>query len=874
MLNYFLVEHNKPKQATNVVEYYEEFEEWRNEMLALKPELSEEYFIDGFNFGLDWNIQMKLKRFRSPPKILYEAYLRAKIEEAVMEKHDSALDSPKGEQLMKENEGVEAEHNDIITNLKDESVVSHMFDGLCQRTPMDFLEENQHKTSAREYQEEKAKNQVCDRLAHNDCVISQGLSYELLTGELGWQQGSIDKEIFNSASPLHCPRNWSSVSREVKQKFIEILFKRPIMMIIGYRAIARPTFSLVICDVPAISFCKPQLYSSSMNGCRFMRFSCSVSGRTVSSTSLDLSLSKDNSGNEGLQRQKASSSLYAHPSLSQIRSEKAANRAPVYDFLRGIGVFPDELDGLELPVTVDVMCERVDFLHRLGLTVEDINNYPLVLGYSVKKNMVPVLDYLGKLGVKKSTFTEFLRRYPQVLHSSVVVDLAPVVKYLQGMDIKPNDIPRVLEKYPEVLGFKLEGTMSTLVAYLVGIGVARREIGGLLTRYPQILGVRVGRTVKPFVDYLESLGIPQLAIARLIEKRPFILGFGLEDRIKPNVESLLEFNVRKSLLASVIAQYPEIIGVDVQTRLCTRRDFLNSIIQLDPVGFGRVVEKMPQIVSLNNTAILKHLDFLKECGFSLEQVRKMVMACPQLLALNLDVMKVSFDYFQGKMARPLDDLVSFPAFFTYGLESTIKPRHAMIGKKGLKCSLAWFLNCSDEKFEERMTYDTIDIEEMEVESSFDMNSLLGTRTVVPISAISANRYFGLQFLAGLACNGYIGILLSVSNPGVTAGLQTLLGCVDANMQDLLKAVEKFLGLHYPDQVALKRLYMVGGATSRISALVAQLKQKNQQALPFSYTTCLLRIAKYQSEDFVWKLGTLFDILEDKDCLRGRLCHGV
>ncbi|XP_027174633.1 uncharacterized protein DDB_G0290685-like [Coffea eugenioides] len=212
MLNYFLVEHKKPKQTTNVAEYYEEFEEWRNEMLALKPELSEEYFIDGFNFGLHWNIRMKLKGFRNPPKIMYEAYVRAKIEEAVMEKHDSALDLPKGEQLMRENEVMEAEHNDIITNLKDESVVSHMFDELCQRTPMDFLEENQHKTSARDYQEEKAINQVFDRLAHNDCVISQGLSYELLIGELAWQQGSIDKEIFNSASPLHCPRNLSSVS--------------------------------------------------------------------------------------------------------------------------------------------------------------------------------------------------------------------------------------------------------------------------------------------------------------------------------------------------------------------------------------------------------------------------------------------------------------------------------------------------------------------------------------------------------------------------------------------------------------------------------------------------------------------------------------
>ncbi|XP_037441159.1 transcription termination factor MTERF4, chloroplastic-like [Triticum dicoccoides] len=83
--------------------------------------------------------------------------------------------------------------------------------------------------------------------------------------------------------------------------------------------------------------------------------------------------------------------------------------------------------------------------------------------------MVPVPDYLGKIGVRRGELPHLLRRYPQVLHASIVVDLAPVVEYLQGMDFKPGDVPRVLE-----------GTMSTSVAYLVGIGVARRQIGGVI----------------------------------------------------------------------------------------------------------------------------------------------------------------------------------------------------------------------------------------------------------------------------------------------------------------------------------------------------------------------------------------------------------
>ena len=52
----------------------------------------------------------------------------------------------------------------------------------------------------------------------------------------------------------------------------------------------------------------------------------------------------------------------------------------------------------------------------------------------------------------------------------------------------------------------------------------------------------------------------------------------------------------------------------------------------------------------------------------------------------------------------------------------------MVVKKGLKCSLSWMLNCSNEKFEQRMDYDTIDMEEMEMEPSFDMNSLTQPRS--------------------------------------------------------------------------------------------------------------------------------------------------
>ncbi|GAA0138378.1 hypothetical protein LIER_34926 [Lithospermum erythrorhizon] len=508
------------------------------------------------------------------------------------------------------------------------------------------------------------------------------------------------------------------------------------MKIVNYSGITKPNFIFLHYEMTSLMLCKSQVLSASTR-CTLsswkkknwfmMRLKYSVSSGTLSSTSV-MSSSSDKVSKD--QRDRSNSPLYTHPSLLQMKNERIANRAQIYEFLRGIGIIPDELDGLEIPVTVDVMRERVDFLHKLGLMVEDINDYPLVLGCSVKKNMIPVLDYLGKLGVKKTHITGFLRRYPQVLHSSVVVDLAPVVKYLQGMDIKPIDIPRVLVRYPEVLGFKLEGTMSTSVAYLVGIGVSRRELGSVLTRYPEILGMRVGRVIKPFVEYLESLGIPSLALARLIEKWPHILGFGLDEQVKPNVNSLLSYNVKEKSIATVIAWYPEIMGIaNLDMRLQNQMENFDSLFGFNAEDFGKIIQRMPQIVSLSDEAIVKHVNFLQQCGFSSEQVGKMVVGCPQLLALNLDIMGLSFAYLKNTMKRGLDELVAFPAFFTYGLESTVKPRHEMITKKGLKCSLLWLLSCTDEKFEERMSYDLIDMEEMEGgNSSFDMNSLMEPRS--------------------------------------------------------------------------------------------------------------------------------------------------
>lgn len=407
---------------------------------------------------------------------------------------------------------------------------------------------------------------------------------------------------------------------------------------------------------------------------------------------------------------------YEMPSVTwgvvQGRKERLVSKVIICDYLKGLGIITDELEDIELPSTVEVMRERVEFLQKLGLSIDDINEYPLMLGCSVRKNIIPVLGYLEKSGIPRSKMGEFVKNYPQVLHASVVVELVPVVRFLRGLDVEKEDMGYVLQKYPELLGFKLEGTMSTSVAYLVSVGVNPRDIGPMVTQYPYLLGMRVGTMIKPLVDYLVSLGLPKKILSRMFEKRAYVMGYDLEETVKPNVECLISFGIRKESLPSIIAQYPQILGLPLKAKMSSQQYFFNLKFKIDPEGFARIVERMPHIVSLNQHVIMKPIEFLLGRGISGGDVAKMIVRCPQLFAVQVGMMKNSYYFFKSEMGRPIRELVEFPEYFTYSLESRIKPRYQRLKTKGIRSSLAWFLNCSDQRFEERLRGDYIETESM------------------------------------------------------------------------------------------------------------------------------------------------------------------
>ncbi|KAL6498719.1 hypothetical protein OROGR_028266 [Orobanche gracilis] len=139
----------------------------------------------------------------------------------------------------------------------------------------------------------------------------------------------------------------------------------------------------------------------------------------------------------------------------------------------------------------------------------------------------------------------------------------------------------------------------------------------MVTQYPYFLGMRVGTMIKPLVDYLVSLGLPKKILARMFEKRTYILGYDLEETWD---ECLMSFGIKTEAIASVIAQYPQVLGLPLKAKLSSQEYFFSLKLKIDPDGFGRVVEKMPQIVSLKQNVIMKPVDFLLGHGILADDV--------------------------------------------------------------------------------------------------------------------------------------------------------------------------------------------------------------------------------------------------------------
>jgi len=97
------------------------------------------------------------------------------------------------------------------------------------------------------------------------------------------------------------------------------------------------------------------------------------------------------------------------------------------------------------------------------------------------------------------------------------------------------------------------------------------------------------------------------------------------------------------------------------------------------------------------------MEYFRKIGFSQRDTMAIFRKFPPLFCYSIkDNFEPKFNYFVMEMGRELKELKEFPQYFSYGLESRIKPRHQRCLEKGVSLALPLMFKTSEERFEGRL----------------------------------------------------------------------------------------------------------------------------------------------------------------------------
>eukprot|EP00882_Tetradesmus_deserticola_P000993 GHRQ01001075.1.p1 GENE.GHRQ01001075.1~~GHRQ01001075.1.p1 ORF type:complete len:526 (+),score=212.02 GHRQ01001075.1:337-1914(+) len=263
------------------------------------------------------------------------------------------------------------------------------------------------------------------------------------------------------------------------------------------------------------------------------------------------------------------------------------------------------------------------------------------------------LDFLSLQELASRHMANFLLKAPDALFTSCTQAQAlQVLGWLKALGVKQEYLfPRVLCPCPAILLQDIPSQLQPIVAHLTSLGLEPQHVMRMTCVHPELLLISVESQLQPLVSYLEGLGCSTCQVARLLQEVPQALGGRPPQALfGARVEALRE------------------LGVDGQElRQVTARSTLWLTMKGAP---------QEQIAHLQ-----------QDMGFTAEQARELVLACPAILSEKPLELQRKVDFLRATLNMELGDCLAHPTYLGASLMQNIGPRHAFAVSKGLEAKL-------------------------------------------------------------------------------------------------------------------------------------------------------------------------------------------
>ncbi|XP_059628933.1 transcription termination factor MTERF8, chloroplastic [Cornus florida] len=314
-------------------------------------------------------------------------------------------------------------------------------------------------------------------------------------------------------------------------------------------------------------------------------------------------------------------------------------------------VFRDDLEGKIEPSQLErlfMMTEPRFFLgfeKKIGLLlhhgisqeklVHVLNN--VILNKAVCLKSIEEIDrtiaYLNRFGG-----VDLIVRRPAILNYDLESQLMPRIGYIK--DLSGGDevsTATVLRKLPAILAYRREHLKDHVDLFRSFAGLSDQEIFRIVLVYPNVFSASRKRKLQPRIEFLKQCGLDSNDIFRLLIKAPLFLSLSFED----NLAYKLVFMVK--------------IGYENRTKELA-------------MAMGAATRTSCKNLQLVVGVFLNY-------GLSCDDILAMSKKHPQILQYNHESLEEKMDYLIEEMGREVGELLAFPAFLGYKLDSRIKHRY-------------------------------------------------------------------------------------------------------------------------------------------------------------------------------------------------------
>lgn len=331
--------------------------------------------------------------------------------------------------------------------------------------------------------------------------------------------------------------------------------------------------------------------------------------------------------------------------------------------------------------------QNLSLLKKWGMTKQGRNwvlsqTAPGRLSHEDTAALNEKLEYLVKeLGCKETAVVRIVQSHPPFLVSLVDKEIAPFMHmFISEGELPKANVRKMVLKYPPVVGMSQEFE-STLASLQTAVGITRKDWVHAVSKYPSVLKYS-NDTIVAMVTTLSENGFTKEDILKMVTYYPYVLGKSEHEDLEPQLNNLEYLGFSAESARSILAAAPHLIDHREVLALPQKFHWLSEELGIGVDEAKTFIEDHPRIFGIGLHFWKRSFELFTSFGMSRDDIVACFRKSPFFVSWAQDSMKEKFEFARDYLQKGVKDIVEFPDYFRYSLESRIMLRTAFLDSIG------------------------------------------------------------------------------------------------------------------------------------------------------------------------------------------------